>query len=142
MKSEEHNTGRSAPPPIRVLIAKPGLDGHDVGAKLICRALIDAGMEVIYTGLRRSPAEIATAAIEEDVDAVGLSILSGAHLTLSRRVIDAMQERGADTVPVIVGGNIPKRDFDAMHNIGVARVFPTSSAFDDVVDYMRAEVTK
>jgi len=131
---------KSKASPIKILVAKPGLDGHDVGAKLICRALIDAGMEVIYTGLRKSPGDIAQAAIDEDVDAVGLSILSGSHLALSKRVIDELKQRDAGELPVIVGGNIPRRDFEAMQELGVARVFPTSSAFDDVVQYMRAEV--
>lgn len=133
---------RGAERPIRVLVAKPGLDGHDVGAKIICRALIDAGMEVIYTGLRKSPAAIASAALEEDVDAVGLSILSGAHLTLSKRVIEELAVLGAGGVPVIVGGNIPKRDFAAMRDLGVAQVFPTSSVFEDVVQYLRDEVSR
>ncbi len=133
------NTHKNATP-LRVLVAKPGLDGHDVGAKLVCRALIDAGMEVIYSGLRKSPADIAQAALDEDVDAVGLSILSGTHLALSKRVLEELAERGAGSVPVIVGGNIPRRDFDAMRELGVARVFPTSSPFDDVVNYLKDEV--
>ncbi len=138
MNSDSKATGA----PLKVLVAKPGLDGHDVGAKIICRALVDAGMEVVYTGLRKSPADIAEAAVQEDVQAVGLSILSGAHLTLSRRVIDELEQRDAGEIPVIVGGNIPSRDFDAMRELGVARVFPTSSAFEDVVQYLETEVSK
>ena len=128
--------------PLKVLVAKPGLDGHDVGAKLICRALVDAGMEVVYTGLRKSPADIAAAAVEEDVRAVGLSILSGAHLDLSRRVLAELRARDAGDIPVIVGGNIPRRDFEALRALGVAQVFPTSSAFAEVVSYLKSEVEK
>ncbi len=139
MISEEQSGSQAAAPPIRVLIAKPGLDGHDVGAKLVCRALIDAGMEVIYTGLRRSPAEIAKAAVDEDVNAVGLSILSGAHINLSQRVVEAMRENGAGSVPIFAGGNIPKRDFEAMADLGVTRVFPTSTPFEEIVKFIRLE---
>ena len=122
--------------PTRVLIAKPGLDGHDVGAKLICRALVDAGMEVIYTGLRQSPVAIAESAVDEDVQIVGLSILSGAHLPLSRRVLEELASRSAE-IRVIVGGNIPRRDRAALEELGVAAVFPTGTSFDDVVRGVR-----
>lgn len=122
---------------IRVLIAKPGLDGHDVGAKLVCRALMAAGMEVVYTGLRQSPAAIARAALEESVDVVGLSILSGAHLPLSQKVIAELGSNGLGEVPVIVGGNIPARDQPALHELGVAAVFPTGSSFESIVEYVR-----
>jgi len=128
--------------PIRVLIAKPGLDGHDVGAKLICRALMDAGMEVVYTGLRRSPDEIAKAAVEEDVDAVGLSVLSGAHLPLARKVKAALEQRGAGNVLLLVGGNIPRRDEPALRALGVAAVFPTQTPFESLVDFLRAKVER
>jgi methylmalonyl-CoA mutase C-terminal domain/subunit len=110
--------------PIRVLIAKPGLDGHDRGAKVLTRALRDAGMEVIYTGLRQSPEQIVSAAIQEDVDIVGLSILSGAHLGLTRKVIDQLNNAGATEKKVLVGGTIPRADIAKMMNMGVAGVFP------------------
>lgn len=120
---------------IRVLIAKPGLDGHDRGAKVIARALRDAGMEVIYTGLRQTPEMIANAALQEDVDAVGLSILSGAHMTLVPRVIDLMKENGQDA-RVFVGGIIPVEDTEALIKMGVMRVYgpgtPTTRVIEDI----------
>ena len=122
--------------PLRVLIAKPGLDGHDVGAKLVCRALMDAGMEVIYTGLRQSPGAIAKAAVEEDVDAVGLSILSGAHLDLSRKVSEALAAEGADDVLLLVGGNIPDCDRAELASHGVDAVFPVGTHFDRIVEFL------
>jgi len=128
--------------PIRVLVAKPGLDGHDVGAKLVCRALVDAGMEVIYTGLRQSPEAIARAALQENVDVVGLSILSGAHLPLTRKVIDRLRADGVDSVLVLVGGNIPKRDVPALQEMGVAGVFATAASFESIVDFLREKVTR
>lgn len=118
---------------IRVLIAKPGLDGHDRGAKVVARALRDAGMEVIYTGLRQTPEQIVAAAIQEDVDAIGLSILSGAHLPLSRRVLDGLRARGADDIRVVVGGIIPPRDVEALLKLGVERVFPMGTALAEIV---------
>jgi methylmalonyl-CoA mutase C-terminal domain/subunit len=121
---------------IRVLVAKPGLDGHDVGAKLVCRALMEAGMEVIYTGLRQSPSKIAAAALQEAVDVVGLSILSGAHLALSRAVAGELSARGLGDLPLLVGGNIPKRDLAALREIGVAGVFPTGTPFERVVAFL------
>ena len=108
---------------IRVLIAKPGLDGHDRGAKVVARALRDAGMEVIYTGLRQSPEQIVAAAAQEDVDAVGLSILSGAHLPICRRVLELLREKGMDGVKVFVGGIIPAQDIPELKEMGVAEVF-------------------
>jgi methylmalonyl-CoA mutase C-terminal domain/subunit len=123
---------------IRVLIAKPGLDGHDVGAKLICRALRDAGMEVIYTGLRQSPEAIAAAAAQEDADVIGLSILSGAHVPLCRKVAHALKAAGLrDDLLWIVGGNIPDRDQAALRATGVNRAFPTGSSFDEIAEYIR-----
>jgi len=122
---------------IRVLIAKPGLDGHDVGAKLICRALMDAGMEVIYTGLRQSPAAIAKAALEEDVDVVGLSILSGAYLPLCQKVKEELDARGAGEAILLVGGNIPARDHEALKALGVHGIFPTGTPFERIVDFVR-----
>lgn len=126
---------------IRVLIAKPGLDGHDVGAKLVCRALMAAGMEVIYTGLRQSAQRIAVAAIQEDVDVVGLSILSGAHLALCQKVIDEMSARGVQDKLLVVGGNIPRKDVVALEAMGVVGVFPTGTPFERIVDFLRERVT-
>ncbi len=128
--------------PIRVLIGKPGLDGHDVGAKLVCRALMDAGMEVVYTGLRQSPRAIVATAVEEGVDVVGLSILSGAHLPLCRKVADEMAAREIRDVVWIVGGNIPVSDHQALRDLGVDGIFPTGSSFDALADYIREEVKR
>jgi methylmalonyl-CoA mutase C-terminal domain/subunit len=114
--------------PIRVLIAKPGLDGHDRGAKVLTRALRDAGMEVIYTGLRQSPEQIVSAAVQEDVDIVGLSILSGAHLGLTRKVVDQLNNSGATEKKVLVGGTIPKADIPKLMDMGAAGVFPRTSS--------------
>ncbi|NMC72085.1 MAG: methylmalonyl-CoA mutase [Myxococcales bacterium] len=125
---------------IRVLIAKPGLDGHDVGAKVLCRALMDAGMEVIYGGLRQSPAIIARTVRDEAVDVLGLSILSGAHLPLCRKVAEALKAVGRSDVLWLVGGNIPRRDHAALRALGVRGIFPTGSSFDEVVAFVRAEV--
>ena len=117
----------------RVLIAKPGLDGHDRGAKVIARALRDAGMEVIYTGLRQSPEQIVAAAAQEDVDAIGLSILSGAHLPICRRVVELLKEKGLDGVQVFVGGIIPAQDIPELKKIGIAEVFLPGASLQDVV---------
>jgi methylmalonyl-CoA mutase C-terminal domain/subunit len=125
---------------IRVLMAKPGLDGHDVGAKLVCRALMDAGMEVVYTGLRQSPEAIARSALEEGVDVVGLSVLSGAHLPLCRKVGEALRERGLDDVIWIVGGNVPRQDIPALEQLGVHGVFPTGTPFETIVQFIREKV--
>src|SRR5512144_1191553 len=110
-------------PPLRVLIAKPGLDGHDRGAKVVAQALRDAGVEVVYSGLKRTPEEIVAEALQEDVDVVGLSILSGAHVPLSRRVIEGLRAKGAGDIRVVVGGIIPPRDVDTLRALGVSRVF-------------------
>ncbi len=124
--------------PIRVLIAKPGLDGHDVGAKLVCRALRDAGMEVVYSGLRQSPEEIVAAAVREDAGVVGLSIMAGAHLPLCRKVARELAAAGTlDQVLWIVGGNIPQCDHQALRELGVAEVFALGSPFEDIVDFIR-----
>jgi len=124
--------------PARVLVAKPGLDGHDVGAKVVCRALRDAGFEVIYTGLRQSPKAIATAALQEDVDAIGLSILSGAHLPLCEAVAAELSEAGiADSVRWFVGGNIPEGDHAALRDLGTAGIFPTGSDFEEIAATIR-----
>ncbi len=125
--------------PIRVLVAKPGLDGHDVGAKLLCRFLMDAGMEVVYTGLRRSAPQIARAAMDESVDAVALSILSGAHTKLCKKVVAELEGSGSAAL-VIVGGNIPARDVEALTDIGVARAFATGSQPNEVIDYLNQAV--
>ena len=128
--------------PIRVLIAKPGLDGHDVGAKLVCRSLMAAGMEVVYTGLRQAPRAIVKAASEEDVDVVGLSILSGAHLPLCRKVAAEMKTQGLKDVMWLVGGNIPKQDHAALAELGVNGIFPTGSPFEDIVAFVQQGVTR
>ncbi len=123
--------------PIRVLVAKPGLDGHDRGAKVVARGLRDAGMEVIYTGLHRSPAQIAEAALQEDAQVIGLSVLSGAHGTLVPKIAAALQERGLDDVLVVVGGIIPESDIPALETGGVAKVFGPGSRVEDIVSYIR-----
>jgi methylmalonyl-CoA mutase C-terminal domain/subunit len=125
---------------IRVLIAKPGLDGHDRGAKVVARALRDAGMEVIYTGLRQTPEMIAEAALQEDVDVVGLSILSGAHMTLVPRVMDLLKEYGLSDVAVLVGGIIPDEDAPELRAIGVRAVYGPGASLDDIVHEIRGEV--
>ena len=122
---------------IRVLVAKPGLDGHDRGAKVIARGLRDAGMEVIYTGLHRSPTQIAEAALQEDAQVVGLSVLSGAHGTLVPKVVVALEERGLDDVLVVVGGIIPDADVSPLEEGGVAKVFGPGSRVDEIVDYIQ-----
>ena len=127
---------------IRVLIAKPGLDGHDVGAKLVCRALMEAGMEVIYSGLRQSPEAIAQTAVQEAVDVLGLSVLSGAHVPLCKKVRGCLDERGAKDIVWIVGGNIPKRDHAALAELGVDRVFPTGTDFSEIVQFVQQEMNQ
>ena len=124
--------------PLRILIAKPDLDGHDRGAKVIARALRDAGMEVIYTGLRQTPEMIAEAALQEDVDAVGLSILSGAHNVLLPRIVEALRERGLGDVPVFAGGIIPDEDIPALQQAGVSGIFGPGSPIADIVAFIRA----
>ncbi len=131
----------SATRPIKVLVAKPGLDGHDVGAKILCRFLMDAGMEVVYTGLRRSAAQIARTAADEGVDAVALSVLSGAHRTLCEKVIGELGRADAEAL-VLVGGNIPARDVESLKEIGVACAFATGSHPDDVIDYLNRTVKR
>lgn len=123
--------------PIRVLVAKPGLDGHDRGAKVVAAALRDAGMEVIYTGLHQTPEMIATAAVQEDVDVVGLSILSGAHMTLFPRVLTLLKEQGRDDILLTGGGIIPKEDMEALKAQGVGQLFGPGTSTADLVDFIR-----
>ena len=125
---------------IRVVVAKPGLDGHDRGAKIIARALRDAGMEVIYTGLHQTPEQIVETVIQEDADAVGLSILSGAHMTLVPRVMELLKEQGIDDVLVTVGGTIPADDIGELKAKGVAEVFGPGASTQDIVDFIRGGV--
>ena len=125
---------------IRVVIAKPGLDGHDRGAKIIARALRDAGMEVIYTGLHQTPEQIVETAIQEDADAVGLSILSGAHMTLFRRVVELLRERGAEDIVVFGGGIIPEADIPELTALGVARIFGPGATTQSIVEWVRTNV--
>src|SRR6202171_3007650 len=125
---------------IRVLVAKPGLDGHDRGAKVIARALRDAGMEVIYTGLRQTPEMIVNASLQEDVQVIGLSILSGAHNAIVPRVLDLLKQNKMDDVLVLVGGIIPDQDIEALKKAGVAAVFQPGTAMDDIVKFIRANV--
>lgn len=122
---------------IRVLVAKPGLDGHDRGAKVIARALRDAGMEVIYTGLRQTPEMIVEAALQEDVDVIGLSILSGAHMALAPRIIDLMKAHGLDDVKIIIGGIVPDDDIPALEKMGVSAVFGPGASMEKIVEYVR-----
>ena len=123
-----------------MVIAKPGLDGHDRGAKIIARALRDAGMEVVYTGLHQTPEQIVETAIQEDADAVGVSILSGAHMTLVPRIVDGLRENGADDVLVVVGGTIPPDDADELKAQGVSEVFGPGAATSEIVDFLRGAV--
>jgi len=121
-------------------VAKPGLDGHDRGAKIIARALRDAGMEVIYTGLRQTPEMIASAALQEDVDAVGISILSGAHNTLCPRIVNLLKENGMDDTLVLVGGIVPQEDIATLKSIGVSEIFLPGTSTEDIVTFIRANV--
>ncbi len=125
---------------IRVVVAKPGLDGHDRGAKIIARALRDAGMEVIYTGLHQTPEQIAATVVQEDADAVGLSILSGAHMTLVPRVVELLKEQGAEDVVLTVGGTIPNDDIGELKELGVDEIFTPGSPTDDIVEFIRGAV--
>jgi methylmalonyl-CoA mutase C-terminal domain/subunit len=124
--------------PLRVLIAKPGLDGHDRGAKVVAHALRDAGIEVVYSGLKRTPEELVAEAVQEDVDVIGLSVLSGAHLTLSGRLLARLREADADDVAVVVGGTIPAGDAAALQAMGVRAVFPMGTPLPEIVSYFRS----
>jgi len=126
--------------PIRVVVAKPGLDGHDRGAKVIARALRDAGMEVIYTGLHQTPEQVVDTAIQEDADAIGLSILSGAHMTLFAKVIELLKERDAEDIKVFGGGIIPEADIPPLKELGVAAIFTPGTSTGEVVEWVNANV--
>jgi methylmalonyl-CoA mutase C-terminal domain/subunit len=128
--------------PIRILLAKPGLDGHDRGAKIVAKTLLEAGMEVIYTGRHQRVAQIVSAALQEDVDVVGLSILSGSHLSYTRRVVEGLREQGMGDKLVVVGGNIPRHDIPALKELGVAEVFPTGTPLEAIVDYIQKAVQR
>jgi methylmalonyl-CoA mutase, C-terminal domain len=136
--ASEQQSGRK----IRVVVAKPGLDGHDRGAKIIARALRDAGMEVIYTGLHQTPEQIAETVIQEDADAIGLSILSGAHMTLVPRVVELLREQGIDDVLITVGGTIPADDVPELKKLGVAEVFTPGAPTDQIVEFIRGGVSR
>ena len=122
---------------IRVVVAKPGLDGHDRGAKVVAHALRDAGLEVVYSGLRRTPEEIVAEALQEDVDVIGLSVLSGAHLTLTRKLLERLSAEGADDIGVVVGGTIPARDAEVLRALGVRGVFPMGTPLPEIVGFFR-----
>jgi len=127
---------------IRVVVAKPGLDGHDRGAKVIARAFRDAGFEVIYTGLRQTPEQVVNAALQEDADVVGLSVLSGAHMTLCPRIMELMKKEGLDDVLVVIGGIIPDQDIPKLKDCGVAEIFQPGASMEDIVTYVRQHVRK
>jgi len=127
---------------IRVLVAKPGLDGHDRGAKIVARALRDAGMEVIYTGLRQTPEQIASAALQEDVDAIGISILSGAHNTIVPRICELMRAQGLADVLLVIGGIIPNEDIPELKKAGVSEVFQPGATTQEIVDFIREHIRK
>lgn len=137
MSAGDHD---AAGAPIRVVVAKPGLDGHDRGAKVVARALRDAGIEVVYTGLHQTPVQIVTTAIQEDADAVGLSILSGAHLTLFEEVMTLLREHGADDILVFGGGIIPDADIPVLESFGVSRIFTPGTPTAAIVEWVRAAV--
>jgi methylmalonyl-CoA mutase C-terminal domain/subunit len=125
---------------IRVVIAKPGLDGHDTGAKVVVHALKDAGMEVIYTGLHRSIEDIVKTALEEDADVIGMSIYSGAHLPLSKKLMDQLEDKGISDKIVLIGGNIPQRDIKILKDDGIAGVFPTGTRLEEIVTFIRQNI--
>ncbi len=127
---------------IRVLIAKPGLDGHDLGAKYVARGLRDAGMEVIYVGLQQTPEQIVVSVLQEDVDVIGLSILSGAHLGLVRKIMARLREAGLENRMVLVGGTIPKSDISELKALGVAEVFPTATPLEKITKYIREHLNR
>ncbi len=126
---------------IRVLVAKPGLDGHDQGAKVVVRALMDAGFEVIYTGLRQSPEAVARIALEEDVDVIGLSSMAGSHMLFCKRLSELLEQNKLANKLWIIGGNIPKRDFDELRTIGLDGIFPTGTHFEEITNFIKEKVT-
>ncbi len=126
--------------PLRVLLAKPGLDGHDKGAKIVASLLRDIGIEVIYTGLRQSIDQIVSAAVQEDVDVIALSILSGVHLEIGHKIMTRLQEKDADSIPVVMGGVISKKDAEKLKTIGIKEVFPVGSSFDRIVEFFTSEL--
>ncbi len=134
------NQSSNPAPPIRVIVAKPGLDGHDRGAKVIARALRDAGMEVIYTGLRQTPEQIVSAALQEDADVIGLSILSGAHMHICPRVVELLRQQGIDDVLVVVGGIIPDTDLPKLNALGIQGIFLPGTSMQRIVDFIREHV--
>jgi methylmalonyl-CoA mutase C-terminal domain/subunit len=138
--TDSSEESRAAQRKIRVVVAKPGLDGHDRGAKIIARALRDAGMEVIYTGLHQTPEQIVETVIQEDADAVGLSILSGAHMTLVPRVAELLKHQGAEEVVLVVGGTIPNDDVPELKKLGVAEVFTPGAPVQGIIDFIREKV--
>jgi methylmalonyl-CoA mutase C-terminal domain/subunit len=140
VEASEQNQAAESSRKIRVVVAKPGLDGHDRGAKIIARALRDAGMEVIYTGLHQTPEQIAATVIQEDAHAVGLSILSGAHMTLVPKVVELLREQGVDDVVVTVGGTIPADDAPQLKKLGVAEVFTPGASTDEIVNFIRSAI--
>ena len=125
---------------IRVLIAKPGLDGHDRGVKVVAQLLRDAGMEVIYTGLHQTVEQIIETAVQEDVNVIGLSILSGAHFPITEKLMKGLKENNMNDILIVVGGNIPGRDIDGLQTLGVSGVFPTGSKFEDIIDFIKTNV--
>lgn len=127
--------------PAKLLVAKPGLDGHDVGAKVVARALHNEGFEVVYTGLHQAPKAIADAVLEEDVDILGLSILSGAHVPLCKKLFQELEKRGLTNIPVIIGGVIPEKDFEELYKLGVKKIFPTDSNLEDIIQYVRKQTS-
>jgi len=135
---QDRQTGRK----IRVVVAKPGLDGHDRGAKIIARALRDAGMEVIYTGLHQTPEQIVETVLQEDADAVGLSILSGAHMTLVPKISELLKGEGAEDVVLVVGGTIPKGDVAELKELGVAEIFTPGSSVQEIIDFIEKSVSR
>jgi methylmalonyl-CoA mutase, C-terminal domain len=143
--ADDDKTGASLRPyaaPIRVVVAKPGLDGHDRGAKVVARALRDAGMEVIYTGLHQTPEQIVETALQEDADGIGLSVLSGAHMTLFRTLMRLLHERGADDIVVFGGGIVPEEDIQALAELGVAKVFTPGTSTHDIVTWVRENLAE
>ena len=136
----ESDVGSRSSAPLRIVVAKPGLDGHDRGAKVVARALRDAGMEVIYTGLHQTPEQIVATALAEDADAIGLSVLSGAHMTLFARVIELLEEANAEDIVVFGGGIIPSADREALAEMGVAEVFTPGATMTEIVSWVRANV--